>query len=128
MVLAYSGGLDTSTILAWLIDEGYSVIAFLADIGQPGEDPKVSRANKKVRKISHQAPIILFVRVLNVDIQNSCILKTQIPNLIESHFSNKELLCQHFWSDAKWISPTYFYNEIKLSEFFMKIKRTSETW
>lgn len=41
VVLAYSGGLDTSTILAWLIDEGYSVIAFLADIGQPGEDPKV---------------------------------------------------------------------------------------
>jgi len=41
VVLAYSGGLDTSTILAWLVDEGYDVIAFLADIGQPGEDPKV---------------------------------------------------------------------------------------
>lgn len=41
VVLAYSGGLDTSTILAWLIDEGYSVIAFLANVGQPGEDPQV---------------------------------------------------------------------------------------
>ena len=26
--------LDTSCILAWLIDEGYDVIAFMADVGQ----------------------------------------------------------------------------------------------
>ncbi|KAK8879797.1 argininosuccinate synthase [Apiospora arundinis] len=32
--LAYSGGLDTSTILKWLILEGYTVVAFLADLGQ----------------------------------------------------------------------------------------------
>ena len=34
VLLAYSGGLDTSCILAWLIDEGYEVIAFMADVGQ----------------------------------------------------------------------------------------------
>ncbi|KAL9933817.1 hypothetical protein V8E36_007475 [Tilletia maclaganii] len=34
VLLAYSGGLDTSTILAWLIDEGYDVVAFMADVGQ----------------------------------------------------------------------------------------------
>ncbi len=34
VVLAYSGGLDTSVILRWLIDEGYEVIAFIADVGQ----------------------------------------------------------------------------------------------
>ena len=34
VVLAYSGGLDTSVILRWLIDEGYEVIAFMADVGQ----------------------------------------------------------------------------------------------
>lgn len=34
VVLAYSGGLDTSVILKWLIDEGYEVIAFIADVGQ----------------------------------------------------------------------------------------------
>lgn len=27
-------GLDTSTILKWLINEGYEVVAFLADVGQ----------------------------------------------------------------------------------------------
>ncbi len=33
VVLAYSGGLDTSIILAWLIDQGYDVIAYIADVG-----------------------------------------------------------------------------------------------
>ena len=33
--LAYSGGLDTSCILKWLInDHGYDVVCFLADVGQ----------------------------------------------------------------------------------------------
>ncbi len=35
VVLAYSGGLDTSVILKWLIEEsGYAVVAFCADLGQ----------------------------------------------------------------------------------------------
>lgn len=34
VVLAYSGGLDTSVILKWLIDKEYEVIAFIADVGQ----------------------------------------------------------------------------------------------
>ncbi|XP_059150983.1 argininosuccinate synthase-like isoform X4 [Physella acuta] len=34
VVLAYSGGLDTSTILVWLIEQGYEVVAYLANIGQ----------------------------------------------------------------------------------------------
>lgn len=37
-VLAYSGGLDTSVILGWLMDEGYDVHAVYVDLGQPGED------------------------------------------------------------------------------------------
>ncbi len=34
VVLAYSGGLDTSVILKWLIEKNYDVIAFVADVGQ----------------------------------------------------------------------------------------------
>lgn len=34
VVLAYSGGLDTSVILKWLVNEGYEVIAYVADVGQ----------------------------------------------------------------------------------------------
>lgn len=37
MVLAYSGGLDTSCAVHWLKDKGYEVICFIADLGQ-GED------------------------------------------------------------------------------------------
>jgi argininosuccinate synthase len=42
IVLAYSGGLDTSVILKWLIDRGYEVIAYIADIGQ-NEDFNLAR-------------------------------------------------------------------------------------
>src|SRR5271154_5777025 len=37
-VLAYSGGLDTSVILGWLMDEGYKVHCVYVDLGQPCED------------------------------------------------------------------------------------------
>jgi argininosuccinate synthase len=37
-VLAYSGGLDTSVILGWLMEEGYEVHAVYVDLGQPCED------------------------------------------------------------------------------------------
>jgi len=33
--LAYSGGLDTSCVLKWLLEEGFTeVVCFLADVGQ----------------------------------------------------------------------------------------------
>ncbi|MGI6439827.1 MAG: argininosuccinate synthase domain-containing protein [Sphaerochaetaceae bacterium] len=34
VVLAYSGGLDTSVILKWLANKGFDVIAYVADVGQ----------------------------------------------------------------------------------------------
>ncbi|MBI3315580.1 MAG: argininosuccinate synthase [Candidatus Omnitrophica bacterium] len=34
VVLAYSGGLDTSVAIRWLRDKGYEVIAYMADVGQ----------------------------------------------------------------------------------------------
>ena len=38
IILAYSGGLDTSVILKWLQDErDYEVVTFTADLGQAGE-------------------------------------------------------------------------------------------
>jgi argininosuccinate synthase len=38
VVLAYSGGLDTSVLVGWLIDQGYDVHALYVDLGQPCED------------------------------------------------------------------------------------------
>jgi len=49
VVLAYSGGLDTSVILKWLQDTyGCEVVTFTADIGQ-GEE--LEPARKKARKL-----------------------------------------------------------------------------
>jgi argininosuccinate synthase len=48
IVLAYSGGLDTSVILKWLIDEGYEVIAYIADVGQ---DDDFTEAREKALSI-----------------------------------------------------------------------------
>jgi argininosuccinate synthase len=49
VVLAYSGGLDTSVILKWLQDTyGCEVVTFTADIGQGGE---LEPARRKARKL-----------------------------------------------------------------------------
>ena len=37
LVLAYSGGLDTSVAVHWLTAKGYDVIALHVDVGQPGD-------------------------------------------------------------------------------------------
>jgi argininosuccinate synthase len=44
--LAYSGGLDTSCILKWLLEQGYEVVCFLANVGQE-EDWDAVRAKAK---------------------------------------------------------------------------------
>nr|CAI12844.1 argininosuccinate synthetase [Agaricus bisporus]CAI12846.1 argininosuccinate synthetase [Agaricus bisporus] len=48
VLLAYSGGLDTSCILAWLIEEGYEVYAFMADVGQ---EEDYAAAEQKALKV-----------------------------------------------------------------------------
>ena len=34
IILAYSGGLDTSVIIKWLANKGYEIVAYVADVGQ----------------------------------------------------------------------------------------------
>ena len=49
IVLAFSGGLDTSIILRWLQnDQNYEVVTFTADIGQGGE---IKEAKEKAEKL-----------------------------------------------------------------------------
>lgn len=52
VILAYSGGLDTSVILKWLMEKGYEVIAYIADVGQ-AEDFEAAR--EKALKIGASA-------------------------------------------------------------------------
>lgn len=48
VILAYSGGLDTSCILKWLVEKNYEVIAYIADVGQEDDFEK---AKEKALKI-----------------------------------------------------------------------------
>ncbi|KAJ6652283.1 hypothetical protein lerEdw1_012769 [Lerista edwardsae] len=59
LVLAYSGGLDTSCILVWLKEQGYEVIAYLANIGQNEEFEK---ARKKALALGAKKVYIEDVR------------------------------------------------------------------
>jgi len=43
VVLAYSGGLDTSVCVRWLADRGWRVVAFMADVGQGEPAPALIR-------------------------------------------------------------------------------------
>tara|TARA_Y100000310_G_scaffold204590_1_gene204829 strand:+ start:234 stop:1442 length:1209 start_codon:yes stop_codon:yes gene_type:complete len=47
IILAYSGGLDTSVILKWLVNKGYEVVAYIADVGQ--EDDFVQAKEKALK-------------------------------------------------------------------------------
>lgn len=47
VVLAYSGGLDTSVCIPWFMDRGYEVVCFMADVGQ-GQDVRPAVARGKI--------------------------------------------------------------------------------
>jgi argininosuccinate synthase len=48
VILAYSGGLDTSCILKWLVDKGYEVVAYIADVGQKEDFEEAKQKALKV--------------------------------------------------------------------------------
>ncbi len=43
VILAYSGGLDTSIILKWLANKGYNVICFIGNVGQNDDFDKIEK-------------------------------------------------------------------------------------
>ncbi|KAM6901095.1 argininosuccinate synthase [Lycodopsis pacificus] len=59
VVLAYSGGLDTSCILVWLKEQGYDVITYLANIGQ---DDDFEAARKKAENLGAKKVFIEDLR------------------------------------------------------------------
>ena len=71
VVLAYSGGLDTSVIVRWLQDTyGCEVVTFTADIGQ-GEE--VSRRGQKLRPLgSKKSTSMIYVRSLFETLSFQC--------------------------------------------------------
>ena len=64
VLLAYSGGLDTSCILKWLMEKNYDVICFMADVGQM-EDFHAAR--DKALKIGASEVVIKDIKQLFVE-------------------------------------------------------------
>ncbi len=74
VVLAYSGGLDTSIILKWLQDEyNCEVVTFTADLGQ-GEE--VEPAREKALKLGIK-PENIFI----LDPKRGVCKRSSIPNV-----------------------------------------------
>uniref|UniRef100_A0A1B0CVH8 Argininosuccinate synthase n=1 Tax=Lutzomyia longipalpis TaxID=7200 RepID=A0A1B0CVH8_LUTLO len=59
VLLAYSGGLDTSCILLWLLEKGYEVVCLIADVGQ---DEDFEAARRKALKIGAKEVIVARVK------------------------------------------------------------------
>ncbi len=57
VVLAYSGGLDTSVAVMWLTEQGYDVITMTADVGQQAVDLEAAR-NKALRSGAIKAYVL----------------------------------------------------------------------
>merc|ERR1712230_322793 len=74
------GGLDTSCILAWLIDQGYEVIAFMADVGQE-EDFKA--AEEKALKVG--AKKFFCVDLLGTSLARPVIARGMMDIVVEEN-------------------------------------------
>ena len=71
VVLAYSGGLDTSCIIPWLKDRGYEIIAVIGDVGQGDDFDKI-----KAKAIKSGA-----VKAYCLDLQQELVEDFAIPAL-----------------------------------------------
>ncbi len=82
VVLAYSGGLDTSIILKWLQTElGAEVVTFTADLGQGGElEPARQKAELLgIKDIRSSMSARSSSRISSSDVPRQCGLRGALP-------------------------------------------------
>ncbi|XP_050351522.1 argininosuccinate synthase [Nymphalis io] len=71
IILAYSGGLDTSCILKWLIQKNYDVVCYMADIGQ----------NEDFEKAKQKAKLIGAKDVIIEDLRKEFVTNYMLPGI-----------------------------------------------
>ncbi|KAJ2356134.1 argininosuccinate synthetase [Coemansia erecta] len=76
VLLAYSGGLDTSCILAWLIDEGFEVLAYMANVGQ---EEDFEEAREKALKVGASK---VFIEDLRRELVEELVIPTIQANAV----------------------------------------------
>src|SRR3712207_5486917 len=85
VVLAYSGGLDTSIILKWLETEyGAEVVTFTADLGQ-GEELEPARRKAELLGIKDRKSTRLNSSHANISYAVFCLKKTKSLNCRDIH-------------------------------------------
>lgn len=92
VLLAYSGGLDTSVILAWLIEQGYETMAYIADVGQEEDFEAIKKkalavgASKVFVEVIHIYTVGYHVFILYIlqDLKEEFV-KTQIFPAIQAN-------------------------------------------
>ncbi len=83
VVLAYSGGLDTACILKTLIQQGYDVIAYVADVGQQEDFEEVADRARRTGAVE------VFVEDLNHEFVTDFIFPAIAGNAV---YENRYLL------------------------------------
>ncbi|KAJ2759929.1 argininosuccinate synthetase, partial [Coemansia sp. BCRC 34490] len=76
VLLAYSGGLDTSCILAWLIDQGFEVLAYMANVGQ---EEDFDAAREKALKVGASK---VFIEDLRRELVEELVIPTIQANAV----------------------------------------------
>ncbi|KAJ1760170.1 argininosuccinate synthetase [Coemansia sp. RSA 2523] len=76
VLLAYSGGLDTSCILVWLIDQGYEVLAYMANVGQ---EEDFEEAREKALKVGASK---VFIEDLRRELVEELVIPTIQANAV----------------------------------------------
>ena len=76
LILAYSGGLDTSCCLKWLKDKGFKVVCFSADLGS-----EFSPAQLK-KKVAKSKGVKLYIKDLKDEFAEKYILPSLKANAL----------------------------------------------
>ena len=100
IVLAYSGGLDTSIILKWLqINYKAEVIAYTSNIGQDLNKKKIIQNAKRlgVKKIIIEDLKNVFVQMKLNEISPD-LIETVVPNIAEYANTQNRILKSDFFS------------------------------
>lgn len=87
VLLAYSGGLDTSCILKWLLEKEYEVICFMADVGQ-NEDFQAAKYKVKYPKVILKFKLNKPKCASANKLMQFCELKSIFPNNYDLKFNS----------------------------------------